>query len=93
MENQDTTIRFYGERMREMRHARKMTANELGHICNLNVRHIYRLESNQRPHIWGTTIALVAHALDISADYLLGLSDTPNRVSSQKGEEELKERN
>ncbi len=75
----DERLRFYGERMRALRHARGISADRLGRKTELSIRHIYRLENNQRPHIWGTTVARIARALDTTTDYLLGLSDEPER--------------
>ena len=72
--------RFYGERVRALRHARGISADRLARATELTVRHIYRLENNERPNIWGTTIARLARALGTSCDYLLGLTDDADAV-------------
>ena len=72
--------RFYGERVRALRHARGISADRLARATELTVRHIYRLENNERPSIWWTTIARLAQALGTSCDYLLGLTDDADAV-------------
>lgn len=78
MKPQTQHLRFHGERVRALRHVRGISADRLGRETELSVRHIYRLENNQRPYVWGVTVALLAQALHTSADYLLGLRDSPD---------------
>ncbi len=72
--------RFHGERVRALRHRRAISADDLGRKTELSIRHIYRLEGNERPNVWGVTIARLALALDTTTDYLLGLTDDPDRA-------------
>jgi len=81
MENRIKDVRFYGERVRALRHARGISADRLARATELSVRHVYRLENNQRPNIWGTTVARIAQALRTTCDYLMGLSDVPDEVA------------
>ncbi len=77
-------VAFHGERLRALRHTRGISADRLGKLTDLNVRHIYRLECNQRPNVWGITVAKLAQALHSSSDYLLGLSDDPTPYKNEK---------
>ena len=77
MDKQQTSVRFYGERVRALRKAQGISADRLGRITELSIRHLYRLEANQRPNVWGITVARIATALGTSCDYLLGLTDDP----------------
>jgi transcriptional regulator with XRE-family HTH domain len=77
-------VAFHGERVRALRHTRGISADRLGKLADLTVRHIYRLECNQRPNVWGTTVARLAVILETSSDYLLGLTDDPTPYSHQK---------
>ncbi len=77
MDSQETTIGFRGERMRQLRHAQKISADRLGRRCELTIRHIYRVENNQKPNVWAVTVAKIARALHTSMDYLMGLTDNP----------------
>ena len=79
MDEQQTSIRFYGERMRALRKVRGISADRLGRATELSVRHLYRLETNVRPHVWGTTVARIAQALATTCEYLRGLTDDPDR--------------
>ncbi len=77
-------VRFYGERVRALHRARGLSAARLAEEIGISVRHIYRIENNQRPHIWAITIGRVAQALGTSCDYLMGLSDVPQKASRRE---------
>ncbi|HQE98596.1 MAG TPA: helix-turn-helix transcriptional regulator [Anaerolineae bacterium] len=79
-ETHTKNVRFYGERVRALRHTRGISADRLARATELSVRHVYRLENNERPNIWGTTIARIAQALQTSCDYLMGLTDNADAV-------------
>ena len=79
-----TPVAFHGERLRALRRTRGVSADRLGKLTDLTVRHIYRLECNLRPNVWGITVAKLAQALQTSSDYLLGLSDDPTPYNIQK---------
>lgn len=70
-------ITFHGERLRAIRKKRGISADRLARATGLTARHIFRLERNERPKIWGITAAQMAIALGISIDYLFGLTDDP----------------
>ena len=71
------TLRFDGARLRALRQARDLSIAQVAQATGLTSRHLYRLEANQRPNVWGVTVARLAQALDTTCDYLLGLTDVP----------------
>jgi len=70
-------VSFHGERVRTLRRQRKISADKLARITGLTARHIFRLERNERPQVWGITAAQLALALETSIDYLFGLTNDP----------------
>jgi len=76
-------IRFRGDRLRELRQRRKISADRLARAADLTTHHIFRLEREARPHVWGITIAKLARALGTTADYLLGLTDNPDAPNKE----------
>ena len=73
------TPRFDGQRMGELRKQRGLSAEALARKANVSTRHIWRLQTGKRPNVAAVTLARIALALDSSVDYLVGLSDTPDR--------------
>lgn len=70
-------VEFQGNRLRALRHEREMSADRLARLTGLTTHHIYRLERDERPNVWGTTLAKLAVALQTTTDYLLSLTDDP----------------
>jgi len=68
---------FRHDRLRELRHARDLTAIQASSKANISIPHIYRLEQGLRHRVWGITVAKLALALSTSTDYLLNLTDDP----------------
>lgn len=71
-------IRFRGDRVRQLRHRRSISATQLAKSAALTTYHVYRLERGERPKTWGITVARLAAALHTSTDYLLNLTDEPD---------------
>jgi transcriptional regulator with XRE-family HTH domain len=67
-----------GERVRRMRRMQDVTQARLAALSGLNVITISRLEKGTAKEVYADTVAALAHALGVSADYLLGLSDKEN---------------
>ena len=76
-------MRFRGDRLRELRQRRKISADRLARAADLTTHHIFRLEREERPHVWGITIAKMARVLETTSDYLLGLTDNPDARSKE----------
>lgn len=70
-----------GERVRSLRQRQGLTQRQLGQRANLPHNSISRIESGQSPDITTKTLIALARALDVSADYLLGLSPRMERLN------------
>lgn len=66
-----------GERLRKLREARGYTHAELAELLNLGVRQISRYEGSETDPD-GHIVARMAEVFNVSADYLLGLTDSPD---------------
>ncbi len=64
-----------GERVRRVRRANDVTQERLAELSGLNVITISRLEKGTAKAVYGDSVAALARALGVSADYLLGLSE------------------
>lgn len=73
----EQTVGFQGTRMRSLRLQRGLSGTQLGKLTRISERHIYRLEENERPNVWGSTVARIAVILGTSMDYLYGITDDP----------------
>ena len=72
----------FGERVHLMRRRRKMTQKELGEAIGVSKTTIFRIESGEFSDA-SQQIALMARALNVSADYLLGLQDEPEPLEPE----------
>jgi transcriptional regulator with XRE-family HTH domain len=61
--------------MRELRHQHGLSAKTLADLADIDMRHVYRLEAEKRPNVSAVVLARVAVALDVTLEYLLGLTD------------------
>ncbi|MEM6282988.1 MAG: helix-turn-helix transcriptional regulator [Chloroflexota bacterium] len=76
-----------GKRLRELRRAVGLNQDELGEKIGASYQQISRIErgeSNPTPE----TLVALAQVFNVSADYLLGLSDEPNLLPETLTEEE-----
>ena len=64
-----------GDRVRRVRRAQDLTQEELAGMAGLNVITISRLEKGTAKAVYADTVAVLARALQVSSDYLLGLSE------------------
>jgi transcriptional regulator with XRE-family HTH domain len=64
-----------GDCLREVRQQRGLSQAALGHRLGLDGQYIYKLEHGVLRSMTTTTLERLVHALHVSADYLLGLSD------------------
>jgi transcriptional regulator with XRE-family HTH domain len=70
-----------GERLRRSRKARDMSQADLATMLGLPQSWVSELETGKRPHLDANTLARFCMALDVSADYLLGMTDATNAVT------------
>ena len=68
---------LFGARLRGIREQRGWTQGELELSSGIRRAHISRLETGQRKNPSATLVARLAKALNISTDYLVGLTDDP----------------
>ncbi len=71
------TVRLRGEKVRRARQLRDLPASRLAADAGISPAYIYVLENNHAPNAYATTVAGLAQALRVSADYLLGLTNDP----------------
>lgn len=64
-----------GDRLREVREARHLSQRELAALCGFGENQIHRYENGG--NLNADTLAVLAKHLDVTADYLLGLTDEP----------------
>lgn len=62
-----------GERLRELRKKKGYTLDELAARSESSKSYIWELENKDPPRPSGEKLALIAEALDVTPDYLLGL--------------------
>jgi len=60
-------------------HGPSNPVERLAHSAGITLRQLWRLERNDRPKVWGVTVARLALALGTTTDYLLGLTDVLTR--------------
>lgn len=67
---------FKPDRLRLAREKRNLTQRDLGHLCNLGVNQINRYENGLNDPST-EILSLIARHLNVTTDYLLGLTDEP----------------
>jgi transcriptional regulator with XRE-family HTH domain len=77
-----------GERIKGLRHALGLTADELASQAGLSTGAIFLLEANKRPQTAATTVAKIACVLGTSLEYLLALTDDPAPVAAEQRQAE-----
>jgi len=73
-----------GKRLRDVRMRLKMTQASLGEMLSTDARQIWRWENGESDPT-GETLGKLAQMLDVSADYLLGLTDDPTPANHGPG--------
>lgn len=71
-----------GDRLREYREKRGLSQRDLARKCGLGINQINRYE-NGMSDAWSSILRVIAQELDVSADYLLGLSDMPRNYAAE----------
>ena len=73
-------LQTFGKRLRQVRDAHGWTQTMLADTMGVGQGWISKLERGSQSHMQADTVVRLCVALDVSADYLLGLSDTPRRA-------------
>ncbi len=66
-----------GERIKELRQERGISAEELGRLIGKNRATVYRYEDGSIDTIPIKTVRRIAEILDVRPSYLMGLADNP----------------
>jgi transcriptional regulator with XRE-family HTH domain len=70
----------FAYRLKAARERAGWTQTELGKRSGVHAMAISRLERGEKKDVTGATLRKLALTLQVSGDYLLGLTDTPERV-------------
>jgi len=70
-------MRLLAERVRAVREAHGLSQTALAARAELNLGNVNEIERRQKRGVRADTIVALAAALQVSADYLLGLADDP----------------
>ncbi len=73
-----------GQRLRTLRKKQKITAEELGGYLGVSGQQVLRYETNQND-MTTDNLVKIANFFDVSADYLLGMTDNPVPYENRKG--------
>lgn len=77
----DSQIRFRIDRLQEIRERLGISQRELARRCGFSLAQIYRYESGTtEPN--AETLGIIARELNVTSDYLLGLSDSAHGYSA-----------
>lgn len=86
---QNDTRKITGERLRELRKKHGMLQSEVGEVINVGKSAIAGYESGFR-NPKKSSLPVLAELFHTSVDYLLGLTDNPERYSKDKEPKDLK---
>ena len=75
---------LHGDRVKERRQQLGLTQDELAARLNIGHKQVWLYENN-RGNPTAETLTAMATALDVSIDYLLGLTDEPNGTYTGQG--------
>jgi len=73
----DKDLAVLPKRLRAARQKLNLSQHELARLCGLNINQIGRYELGQREPT-STTLVKIARVLNVSIDYLTGLTDEPH---------------
>lgn len=74
-------LAVFSERLTQTREARGLSRKQLAEACGVNLRAFATYERNEnKPQV--AVLAKICEVLDVSADYLLGLTEQPDRPAS-----------
>jgi transcriptional regulator with XRE-family HTH domain len=77
LSGKEVLMEGFAQRVIDARGQRGWTRRELAKRAGLHEQHLANVERGHRHRIEGDTIFKLAEALGVSADYLIGLADTP----------------
>lgn len=82
----DLDMKLFAERLKEARKQARLTQTALAEWCGLNLPNLNALERGKADGIRGVTLVRLARLLEVSTDYLLGLTDDPTPPARRRRE-------
>lgn len=73
-----------GKKIRELRDKKSYTLEELAKRADSSKSYIWELENKAPPRPSGEKLALIAHALDVTTDYLIGVEPESLETAEDK---------
>jgi transcriptional regulator with XRE-family HTH domain len=73
-----------GERLSMLRRGKNLTQQELQQLSGVPYTTISRIETGRTDVVTSSTLQRLAHALDVTLDYLVGDSDFPRGCLGEK---------
>ena len=77
VDNEGEIMAIVKDRLKSVRKIKDLKQKELEAMSGIPQNTISRIELGKNPEISTRTLAALARALNVSADYLLGLKDEP----------------
>jgi transcriptional regulator with XRE-family HTH domain len=77
VDNEGEIMAIVKDRLKSARKIKELKQKELEAMSGIPQNTISRIELGKNPEISTRTLAALARALNVSADYLLGLKDEP----------------
>lgn len=71
------TLKILGERLKSLRNERRIYQREMGELLGVTLQHYQKIEHGD-VNISTLTLCTLARYFEVSADYLLGLSEERN---------------
>jgi transcriptional regulator with XRE-family HTH domain len=72
-----------GEKIRDLRKKKGFTLDQLAELSKSSKSYIWELENKDPPRPSGEKLNLIAAALDVTADYLLGVEAEPETAEDK----------
>ena len=80
----DLDMKLFADRLKEARKKARLTQTALAEWCGLNLSNLNALERGKADGIRGVTLVRLACLLEVSTDYLLGLTDSPTPAARRR---------
>ncbi len=81
--------KFRHDRLDDWMSKREIESSELAEKTGLTYNYIYLIRQGKRPNISAINVVKIAQALEISVEWLTGVSDNPLGVGTKPPQEEI----
>lgn len=82
--DQDLDMKLFASRLKTARREARLTQTALAEWCGLNLPNLNALERGKADGIRAVTLVRLACMLEVSADFLLGLTDDPTPAARRR---------